>query len=103
MASLGSCQGCSPAEDLQTSQGESSNVAHRTRQKRGSCVWYMATWNVRTLLDMEGPVGTARHSCDMSVVDERKIDQVISELDRYKVSVAVLQETKWFGNEIYRK
>ena len=53
-------------------------------------------------MDIEGSIETARQRCDESVVDERKIDQVISELDRYQVSVAALQETKWFGNEIYR-
>ena len=31
---------------------------------------------------------------DGSVVDERKVDQVLSELDRYGVVVAGLQETK---------
>ena len=38
----------------------------------------------------------------MSVVDERKVDQVLSELDRYGVVVAGLQETKWFGSKIYK-
>ncbi len=36
------------------------------------------------------------------MVDERKIDQVVGELGRYKVVVAALQETKWFGSEVYR-
>ena len=39
---------------------------------------------------------------DGSVVDERKVDQVLSELDRYGVVVAGLQETKWFGSKIYK-
>ena len=38
--------------------------------------------------------------CDVSVVDEHKIDQVISELGRYQASVVVLQETKWFWNAL---
>ena len=55
----------------------------------------MVSWNVRSLVDVEG---------DESVVDERKIYQVISELERYQVSVyiAALHETKWFGSEVYR-
>ena len=63
----------------------------------------MASWNVRTLVDVDGPTEIARRfSCDVSVIDERKIDQVISELDRYQVNVAALQETKWFGVDAYR-
>ena len=60
--------------------------------------WYVASWNVRTLLDVDGSIATARRRCDVSVVDERKIDQVVSELEKYRVVVAGLQETKWFGN-----
>ena len=45
------------------------------------------------LLDIEGTW------CDVSVVDERKIDRVVivSELNRNKIVVAALQEMKWFG------
>ena len=76
MASLRSGQGCSPAEDLQTSQGETSTNARRTSRTRDSSVWHMVTWNVRTLVDTEGSIETARQRCDESVIDERKIDQV---------------------------
>ena len=34
-------------------------------------------------------------------MDERNIDQVVGELNRYKVHVAALQETKWFGSGVY--
>jgi len=51
---------------------------------------------------MDGYIETARRSGDVSVVDERKIDQVVSELDKYGVVVGALQETKWFGCEVYR-
>lgn len=94
MASLGSCHGRSPAEVLQTFQGETSKDARSTSRMCGFCVWYMVSWNVRTLVDIEGSIETARQRCDESIVDEWKIDQVISELDRYTVSVAVLQVTK---------
>ena len=57
---------------------------------------------MRTLVDVEGSIETARHSCNDSIVDERKIDQVISELDSYPVNVAALQETRWFGKYVYR-
>ena len=51
---------------------------------------------------MEGSIRTARQHSEAVVLDERKVDQVVSELKRYEVAVAALQETKWFGNEIYR-
>ena len=40
---------------------------------RGYFVWYMASWNVRTLVNIEGSVETARHGGDVSVMDERKM------------------------------
>ena len=32
----------------------------------------------------------------------RKIDQVVDVLEDYSVTVAALQETKWFGSEVYK-
>ena len=60
---------------------------------------------MRTLLDICS-IETARKGVgDAEVVDERKIDQVVDhvvgELNRYKVDVAALQETKWFGSGVY--
>lgn len=36
-------------------------------------------------------------------MDERKIDQVANELDKYQVVMAELQETKWFLSEVYKR
>ena len=102
MASLTSCQGCSPAEDLHPSLEERSQCAHRASHLRRSGTWFLASWNVRTLLDVDEPIEIARQRVDLEVVDERKIDQVVTVLGRYKVDVAALQETKWFGDAIYR-
>ena len=102
MASLNSCQECSPAEALHTSQDERSFGAHRASRVQRFSVRTLASWNVRPLLDVEGPIETARQGDDMQVVDERKIDQVVDELDRYKIDIAALQETKWFGEGVYR-
>ena len=41
-------------------------------------------------------------SLDQSAFSEHYVDQVLSELDRYGVVVAGLQETKWFGSKIYK-
>ena len=54
----------------------------------------LASWNVRTLLDADGPIETGRQGDDNQLADERKIDQVVDVLGRYKVDVAALQETK---------
>ena len=102
MVPFSSCQDCSPAEDLHPSQGEPPHSAHRVSRTHRLSVWYLASWNIRTLLDVEGPIETARQRGEMDVVDERKIDQVVYELDRYKVVVATLQETWWFGNGVYK-
>ena len=88
MAALSACQSCSPAEDLHTSQGEPSFCAHRAGSKRD---FSMCTWNVRTLLDVDRPVETAKQNGEVGIMDERKIDQVVSELlDRYRVVVGAL-------------
>ena len=48
----------------------------------------MASWNVRTLLDVNGLFEAAREFGNGSVVDKRKVDQAFSELNRYGVVVA---------------
>lgn len=48
----------------------------------------MASWNVRTMLDVDGPIETARQGNDMDVVDERKVDQVVAEVVKYRVDIA---------------
>ena len=47
-------------------------------------------------------VETAKQGNDLDVVDERKVDQVVAELEKYRVDVAGVQETKWFGSGVYR-
>ena len=100
IASLGSSLACAPAEKLRNSQ--ELQIAHRTKvKKHQQSVWFFATWNVRSLVDIEGSVETARQSTETHQAEDRRIDQVIRELKRYQVSVAALQETKWFGNAVY--
>ena len=100
MASLRSSLACPPAEDLHTSQGDISNNAHR-RAKQRRKAWYFGTWNVRSLVDSEGTVETAKLSSEKNESEDRRIDLVIRELNRYDIKVAALQETKWFGNHVY--
>ena len=62
-----------------------------------------ATWNVRSLLNDFGPMETAsaRSSRQQTVTEDRRIDIVVDELSRLKIEVAGLQETRWFGREVY--
>ena len=97
MPSLHSPLACSPAEDLR-----SSRVQHSTAFKtKNASSWRIASWNVRSLLDSEGPVETARQGRDTVHGEDRRIDEVVKELCRYGVKVAGLQETKWFGSAVY--
>ena len=57
MASLTAWQTCSPAEDLQPSQ-VSGHHAHRAIKRKPSS-WHLGSWNVRSMVDTEGPVEIA--------------------------------------------
>ena len=94
---------CYPAEDLHASQVATTTTkhAHRRAKLRSSKACYFGKWNVRSLIDNEGTVETARMSSEVSESEDRRIDLVIRELNQYNIKVATLQETKWFGNAVY--
>ena len=94
MASLGIYQACTPAEALQTSQGRKL-FAHRVSLLK------LGTWNVWSMVDTDGSVEVASQWADSQIGEERKVDQIVCELERYDVVVRALQETKWFGSEVY--
>ena len=98
MAPLPACQTSSPAEDLQPSQA-SSHHAHRARKSKPSS-WHLGSWNVRSMVETEGPVEIASSRGDRG--KDRKVDLIVQEMRRYNVKVTALQETKWFGSEVYR-
>ena len=65
------------------------------------------TWNVRSLVENSGDIRVCRKRClhngvsaGADVVD-KKLDLLVGELQRYGVSVAGIQETKWFGKDIW--
>ena len=74
----------------------------KVKNAKKASSWRVGSWNVRSLLDSEGPVETARQGRDTAQGEDRRIDQVVMELNRYNVKIAALQETKWFGNAMYR-
>ena len=84
-----------PVEDLHTSQGRMS-FAHRAKKKKWP--WRFASWNVRSMLDVEGSVEIASQESDTSHAQERKVDLVVRELNRYAIKIAALQKTKWLGS-----
>ena len=97
MASLTACQTCSPAEDLKSSQA-SSHHTHRARKRKHSS-WHLGSWNVRSMVDTEGPVEIASSGEDRG--EDRKVDLMVRVMRRYNVKVTALQETKRFGSEVY--
>ena len=97
MASLS----CSSAEDLHTSRKVATKYTHR-RAKQRCTAWYVGTWNVRSLVDNTSTINTARSRSDNCHSEDRKIDLVIRELNRYNIVDAALQETPWFGKHVYQ-
>ena len=67
----------------------------------------VVTWNVRTMVEDVGDVRICRKCCrkhDASNDSQSvncKLDLLIKELKRYGVSVAGIQESKWFGKEVW--
>ena len=66
--------------------------------------WLVGNWNVMSLVECSGDACICR-SRPVSVVvsenDDCKLDLLVKELKRYHVCVAVIQETKWFGKDIW--
>ena len=76
MVSLTACQTCSPAKDLQPSQA-GSHHAHIARKRKPSS-WHLWSWNVRSMVDTEGPVEIASSRGDRGG-EENRFDRVRDE------------------------
>ena len=105
MVPLDSCQAQSPAENLQNTQGRNQHTAHRankgkTAMRKARNVWRAGTWNVRSMVDTEGPIEVASQWNERG--EDRKVDLVVGKLARYGVVIGALQETKWFGCGAYQ-
>ena len=83
----------------------------KQKPKRDRNCLVVGTWNVRTLVECSGDervcrkrpkVGTrhSNHSDNHGKVD-RKLDLLVGELRRYGVSIAGIQESKWFGSDVW--
>ena len=88
MASLRTYQARTPAEDLHPSQG-TCHRAQRARSQR-SRIWRLGTWNVRSMVDTEGPIEIASRRQDKRRGEDRKVDWIVREMKRYSVKVVGL-------------
>ena len=70
MVSLNTCQVCSSAEDLQTSQGR-YHLARRARKKK-TLTWRVGTWNVRSMVGTDGSVEVASTRVDSQQGEQKK-------------------------------
>ena len=85
------------------------NMNQKSKWNRNSSV--VATWNVCTLVECSGddlicrkqPMDVAKHGnhSDKPGKIDRKIHLLMGELRKYGVSVAGIQETKWFGKDMW--
>ena len=79
-----------------------SSNAPRRKLKSKFAVWSLVSWNVRSLLKIRSSIETARQGSEPDNAEDRKVDRFISEFRRYDIEVGGLQETKWFGSNVYR-
>ena len=67
---------------------------------------FAATWNVRLLVESSGDIRVCRAARSAALNGgggvDRKLDLLVDELEKYRVDVAGLQETKWFGSDVWR-
>ena len=74
-------------------------VGSKYRKTKSNLV--IGTWNVRTLVESSGDERICRKGPVTPGVVDRKLDLLDGELKRYRVSVAGIQETKWFGSDVW--
>ena len=60
-------------------------------------------WNMRTLVEAEGPIETSvSRPGGRGVAVDRKVTLMIQELKQYSVNLTAVSETKWFRKAIYQ-
>ena len=64
---------------------------------------YAGSWNVCLLVEASGDrwICCARNTTHDGPGVERKLDLLVNELKHYSISIADIQETKWFGSNIW--
>ena len=73
------------------------------RKQRKQCQLSVGCWNMRTLVESEGPIETSvARPNSRGVTVDRKASLMVQELKKYGVSVTGISETKWFGQAVYQ-
>jgi len=67
-----------------------------------ACKLQICSWNIRSLFENSVNIRICWHRCPVTPGDsvDRKLDLLVGELARYKIAVAGIQETKWFGSDV---
>ena len=77
---------------------KSSCQAHQKQ-----CQLNVGCWNMRTLVEAEGPIETSvLRPSDRAVMVDWKASMKVCKLKKYKVNAVGISETKWFGQAIYQ-
>ena len=59
-------------------------------------------WNMRTLVEAEGSIATSvARPGNRGVPVDRKASLMICEFKKFRINIAAISETKWFGQNIY--
>ena len=86
----------------------SSHCGQSARRIRSS-KFSIASWNLRSLVENSGCIRSCKKVVQsvsqdgMSIKNnrlDRKLDLMMKELKRFRVAIAGIQETKWFGSDI---
>ena len=71
--------------------------------KKKRCQMIVGCWNMRTLVEAEGPIETSVvRPGGRGVTVDRKATLMVREFKKYGVQLAGISETKWFGEAIYQ-
>ena len=89
------------------SRSSRRSILHQSRCRP----FFVATWNVRSLVESMGDARVCRRRGGRDGVTsngvlgnqtvDRKLDLLVKELKCYRVSVAGIQESKWFGSDVW--
>ena len=72
------------------------------RKKKTTNELFAATRNIRSLVEDAGDARICRATISQadSAVD-RELDFLVAELEKFEVDIAGIQETRWFGNDVW--
>ena len=68
-----------------------TSLAHRTKWSDRSAALRVGSWNVRSLVENEGSIETARHPGSCVAVEDKKIQLVVRQFECLHISLAGLQ------------